>query len=75
MNTKMWIQPSQMTEDEKKAHPSWETVGGYLKDIPFKEAFTNAWHNWNEANRKAFKDLPNFDAKVFQEITGVDVNI
>jgi hypothetical protein len=71
LETKIWIYPSSMTEEEKKANPSWQTVDGYLKDIPFKEAFQNAWHNWSKANREAFTSLPNFDSEIFFEITGV----
>ncbi len=73
VDTKMWIYASEMTEEEKQKNPSYKTCGGYLKDIPFKEAFQNKWHNWSESNRQAFKDLPNFDAAIFEEITGVKV--
>jgi hypothetical protein len=73
VDTKMWIFPGQMTEEEKKAHPSYKTCDGYLKDIPFKEAFQNKWHNWSEENKDEFLKLPNFDAKIFEEITGVKV--
>jgi hypothetical protein len=73
VDTKMWIYSENMTPEEKEKNPSHKTCGGYLKDIPFKEAFQNQWHNWNESNRKAFKDLPNFDAAIFEEITGVKI--
>lgn len=62
---------SAMTEEEKSANRGWKTAEGYVKDIPFKEAFQNAWHNWSAENRAAFTSLPNFDAEVFFEITGV----
>lgn len=73
VDTKMWVYPSQMTEEEKTANPSYKTSDGYLKDIPFKEAFQNAWHNWDKGNRAAFTSLENFNAKIFEEITGVKV--
>lgn len=73
VNTKMWVYSSEMTLEEKGKYPSHATTGGYLKDIPFKEAFQNKWHNWSEENRSAFTSLPNFDAKIFEEITGVKV--
>jgi hypothetical protein len=73
VDTKIWVQISQMTEEEKIKHPSYKTAEGYLKDIPFKEAFQNAWHNWSAENRKAFTSLPNFNAKIFEEITGVKI--
>ncbi len=71
VNTKMWVQESAMTDEEKTKYPSYKTTGGYLKDIPYKEAFTNAWHNWDNAAREAFTSLPNFDAEIFYNITGV----
>jgi hypothetical protein len=74
VNTKMWIYPGSMTAEEKAANPSFETCDGYRKDIPFKEAFQNAWHNWTDANKKEFLKLPNFDAAIFEEITGVKVD-
>ena len=60
-----------MTEEEKKKYPSHTTCEGYLKDIPFKEAFQNAWHNLSDDNKNEFKKLPNFDSDIFFEITGV----
>lgn len=71
VDTKIWVEEYLMTDDEKNKYPSYKTAGGYLKDIPFKEAFGNAWHNWSEKSRNAFRSLPNFDASIFEEITGV----
>lgn len=62
-----------MTDEEKEQFQSYKTSGGYLRDIPFKEAFQNKWHNWNETNRSAFTSLPNFDKEIFFEITGVQL--
>ncbi len=71
VNTKMWISENSMNDTEKAAHPSYTTAGGYVKDIPFKEAFQNAWYNWSDRNRNAFTTLPNFDPVIFEQITGV----
>jgi hypothetical protein len=73
VDTKQWIPSYQMSEEEKAAYPSHKTADGYLKDIPFKEAFKNAWHNWGKENRKAFTSLPNFDKDIFFQITGVEL--
>jgi hypothetical protein len=72
LNTNLWIQSSVMTDEEKAANPKYETTEGYLKTIPFKEAFQNMWHNLTDIDKKAFTDLPNFDWSVFTEITGVE---
>ena len=73
VDTKLWIPEFKMTDQEKETNKGWKTAEGYYKDIPFKEAFGNAWNNWSEENRQAFKDLPNFDAAIFEEITGVKI--
>ena len=62
-----------MSEEEKEKYPSYKTAEGYIKDIPFSEAFQNKWHNWDEESRNEFKALPNFDAAIFEEITGVKI--
>ncbi len=43
-------------EQEKKDHPYHVTTLGYVKNIPYKEAFANAWHNWSDDNRKYNKE-------------------
>ena len=73
IDTTMWIASYQMSEQEKKDHPHHVTTGGYIKNIPFKEAFVNKWNNWSESSQEAFKNLPGFDSKVFEEATGVKV--
>lgn len=69
----MWVPESAMTDDEKNKYPGWEVRGGYLKTIPMTEAWKNAWHNWDDDSKKVFTSLPNFDAKIFEEITGIKV--
>jgi hypothetical protein len=73
IDTTLWIPESAMSEQEKKDHPKWETTEGYLKTIPMKEAWANAWHNFTDANQKVFLTLPNFDAKKFEQITGIKI--
>jgi len=74
VDTKIWIPMSKMTDEEKSANKGWEAAEGYVKDIPFKEAFQNAWHNFTDANKREFISLPNFDAAKFEHITGVKVD-
>lgn len=68
-----WIPESDMTDAEKKADPEFYVRGGYLKEYDYKEAWANFWKDTDEENRQKFLNLPNFDAEVFKEITGVDV--
>ena len=62
-----------MTDDEKKAHPEYETTGGYLKSVDFKTACKMMWDNLDDADRQTVREIPNFDADVFEEITGIKV--
>jgi hypothetical protein len=72
-NLTEWVDSSIMTSDEKKDHPLWKTTGGYLKTYGYKEAWKKSWDKASEADRKKVFDLPNFDAKIFEEITGINV--
>ena len=73
IDTTLWIPTNNMSVQEKKDHPYHVTTLGYVRNIPFKEAFANNWNNWSAESRKAFTSLENFDAKVFEEITSVKV--
>ena len=70
-----WIGESDMTDEEKKNDPNFFVRGGYLKTFEYKEAWANFWRDTDEANRKKFLVLPNFDAEVFLDITGIDVRV
>lgn len=56
-----------MSVEEKKKNPSCETRGGYLKKISYKEA----WAKCPAEVLAQIKNLPNFNAKVFEEISGI----
>ena len=62
------------TEEEKKDDPKKEITGGYLKEYTMKEAWANWWGEMSEEAKKIVQDIPNFDAKIFKEITGIEVN-
>ncbi len=68
-----WIPESEMTDDEKKADPQFFVRGGYLKTFTYEEAWANYWRDTDEEDRQRVLNLPNFDAKVFKDITGIDV--
>lgn len=65
-----------MSTNEKKENPSYKVIGGYLKANDYKEAFRKNFENLKLSSNfhweiKLLKRLPNFDAKVFYEITGI----
>ena len=72
-----WIPDSKMSRQEKEQHPEYATVGGYLKKYDYKEAFRKSFEeakrlpDWPEQLEK-LKSLPNFDAKIFEEISGIE---
>ncbi len=68
-----WIYSKNMTEEEKNSHPEHETTGGYLKTVDFKTACSLMWENMTSDERAAVKDIPNFDADVFEKITGIKI--
>lgn len=70
-----WVDSGQMTSEEKDANPSHETTGGYLKVYTYKEAWRNAWNKATEEDKELLYKLPNFDAEVFKEISGIDVEV
>lgn len=69
-----WIPDSEMTDAEKAANPQFHVRGGYLKKYSYKEAWANFWKDTSQENKSKFLSLPNFDAAIFKEITGIDVN-
>jgi len=69
-DTKEWIDYSDMTDEEKSKSPSSKTTGGYFKTIPYKEAFTKSMEKASAEEIKEIKALPNFDADIFEEISG-----
>lgn len=68
-----WVFSKDMTEEEKEQHPEHETAGGYLKTVPFKTACRMMWDKLDAADRQKVLDLPNFDARIFKEVTGIEV--
>jgi len=66
-----WIYSDNMSEEEKAAHPEHVTTGGYLKTVPFHEACQMMWENLTSSEKAEVRKIPNFDAAIFEEITGI----
>ena len=69
-----WIPESEMTTEEKKAEAEFHVRGGYLKTYEWEEAWANYWRDSDEEERQKVLNLPNFDADIFEECTGIKVN-
>ena len=63
-----------MTDEEKAAHPEAETTGGYLKERTTADNARKWWAGLSADARNIIFSLPNFDAAIFKEITGIDVD-
>lgn len=70
----VWISSTDMSEKEKIDHPEYKIIGGYCKAIDFKTACSRMWDEMTEETKASVKDIPNFDAKIFEEITGIIVD-
>jgi len=73
-NVVEWIYESAMSDEEKAANPSFETTGGYLKVLDESECGQIWWDGLSEYNRDIIRALPNFDAEIFEQVTGIKVN-
>ena len=63
-----------MTDEEKAAHPEAKTTGGYLKERTTADNARKWWAGLSADDRNIIFSLPNFDAVIFKEITGIDVD-
>lgn len=73
-NALQWVYSGKMTEEEKEQHPKYKTTGGYLKELDKSKCGQLWWDNLLDYNKNVIKSLPNFDAEIFKEITGIDIN-
>jgi hypothetical protein len=69
-----WIEEKDMTEEEKKNNLNFNVRQGYLKTFTYQEAWANFWKDTDEENRQMFLALPNFDKKVFFDITNIKID-
>ena len=68
-----WVYEEDMTDEEKKAHPSYKTTGGYLKILDESECAQIWWDGLSEADRNKIKSIPNFDIEIFEQCTGIKI--
>lgn len=74
-NRLKWVNSNDITEEEKKSNLSYKTTGGYLKKIDAKVDVQNWWDNLSENNKNIVMSLPNFDADIFYECTGIKIKV
>ena len=68
-----WVQLSDMSDEEKIVHSTCKTTGGYLKILDKSECAQLWWNVLPEEDKQVILSLPNFDADIFEECTGIRV--
>ena len=72
-NLTVWVSHDTATDEEKEVHKTdIETCGGFTKAISYKEAFRIAWDKASKEEHEKLLKLPNWDNKIFMEISGID---
>ena len=69
-----WVYEVDMTDEEKEQHPSYETTGGYLKVLDESECGQIWWGSLSDCQKNIIKAIPNFDAEIFFQCTGIRVD-
>ena len=72
-NVLEWIWSDDMTDEEKTAHPEHQVTGGFLKHIEKETGRQMWWDGLSDKEKEIVLNLPNFDKKIFKEITGIEV--
>ena len=68
-----WVSEDEMTPQEKTDNPNFYVTEGFLKTRTYHEAWAEAWSKMEDKTKQKFLNLPNFDAAIFKEITGIDI--
>ena len=63
------------TKEEMEKDKSKKLIRGYLKTYTYQEACKNWWNRMDDENKAIICSMPNFDADIFKEITGIEVKI
>lgn len=68
----VWVWDDDMTDEEKEANPEYKTTGGFLKILDISDCCVRWWESLDESDRDVIRSIPNFDAAIFKQITGID---
>jgi hypothetical protein len=73
LNLTRWISSKMMSDIEKTDFPQFKTLDGYLQKNEYKKAWIKVWETVSDQDKVCLKKLPNFNAQIFEEITGIHV--
>ena len=68
-----WIDAEDMTDEEKTDRPEYKTTGGYLRIRDNKDCRIEWWNGLSKNKKQVIMNIPNFDAKKFKKIIGIEV--
>lgn len=68
-----WIWSDDMSSEEKEKHPEHEITGGFLRKTEGGDR-QEWWDNLSEEDKNEVLSIPNFDPRIFEEITGIKVD-
>lgn len=68
----VWVGYEDLPLEEKSADT--ENMDGKLKILTYKEAWAEYWSRASNKDKQWFLTLPNFDANIFYEITGIKID-
>ena len=69
-----WIYSDNMTDEEKEQHPTYKTTDGYLKKLDETKCGQLWWDSLSNHQKNIIKAIPNFDAEIFFQCTGIKTN-
>ena len=72
-NVLAWVWNDDMIDEEKKQHPEYKVVGGYLKILDESECGQLWWNSLPERYKNIIKAIPNFDKEIFEDVTGIKI--
>lgn len=70
----VWVPDVDMTDEEKEEYPTFETTLGYIKMIDESDGRQLWWDGLGTREKNIIKSIPNFDAEIFYQCTGIRVD-
>ena len=66
-----WVSVLNMSDKDKRKYYWYKTTEGYLKRLEYKEAWINSFNNADKEDVAKTLNIPNFNYKLFEEISGI----
>lgn len=66
-----WVEYKDLEKSEQTT--TAKQLGGLLKTLSYKDAWKEMWAELKQEDKDFFKTLLNFDADIFEQITGIKI--